>query len=126
MYYKDKEPIVSYVDQVALDAYYIDLYENKEMKCVSDIAKDLEMSTSTIYKYIKFCATEITKATEFKRIICSTKFSKNNEYIKIQKDYFAKRAEREKLEKRRNAIMAAKKLYEKQLARKQEDHKNVK
>ena len=123
MYYKDKDPIVSYVDATALDAYYIDLYDNNEMKTVGEIAQELEMKTSTIYKYIKYCATEISKATEFKRVICSTKFSKNNEYIKIQKEYFARRAEIEKLEKRKAAILAAKKLYEKHLEKKQEGKK---
>ena len=73
--YKKKQPIVSFVDETALDAYYIDLYNNNEMKTVSDIGKELEMNPITVYKYIKYCATDIKNATEFKRIICSIIFN---------------------------------------------------
>lgn len=82
-----------------LDGYYNELYENKEMKTVLEMSKELEnVCASSIYHYIKYCTGNNKKKREFMHILMCTKFTseKVSAYAKMQKALFEQIEKREK------------------------------
>ena len=116
---RDSREILSVKFMAMLDSYFIELYEKGETRTVHEMAEELGcISTTSIYRYIKYCACDIDKATIFKCMMCTTKFNKSGshaDYYKSQGKYLEKY---EESQKRKNAALIAKKLYDRQQSNK--------
>ena len=98
--------------QNAFDSFFIDAYEKGLKFNMKEVSDELGVSQSTLKRYIAYCSGNYEKTVVLRCMMCTLNF---------QQKYLERQAEIEKLKQKKNAMLAAKKLYERQQEKKEKN-----